>query len=185
MISKDPSHSVVLYHTINPTKEFLQKLKLEAVDPSPHTCPHTISTHSFLPSSVARQSRVIDLKKGRFVLGTFRSERMRALNRSRQNNHFCVIWRHDCGARRLRVHITARVTDEGRKVRSGYLPFRTKASTLPITRRRSSLHDVGTSSLDIIPPQIYLRFGLPFLHVPIGLSLKTFSVVRSSAILTT
>ncbi|GFW77673.1 uncharacterized protein TNCV_133641 [Trichonephila clavipes] len=33
-----------------------------------------------------------------------------------------------------------------RKVRSGYLPFRTKASTLPITPKRSSSRDVGTSS---------------------------------------
>ncbi|GFW72794.1 hypothetical protein TNCV_1266371 [Trichonephila clavipes] len=32
------------------------------------------------------------------------------------------------------------------KVRSGYLPFRTNASTLPITPRRSSSRDVGTSS---------------------------------------
>ncbi|GFV91342.1 hypothetical protein TNCV_898591 [Trichonephila clavipes] len=44
------------------------------------------------------------------------------------------------------VHILARVTNEGRKVRSGYLPFRTNASTLPITPRRSSKRDVGTSS---------------------------------------
>ncbi|GFV36018.1 hypothetical protein TNCV_2867761 [Trichonephila clavipes] len=36
------------------------------------------------------------------------------------------------------VHITTRVTNEGRKVRSGYLTFRTNASTLPITPRRSS-----------------------------------------------
>ncbi|GFW99591.1 hypothetical protein TNCV_3418241 [Trichonephila clavipes] len=28
-------------------------------------------------------------------------------------------WCHDCGARRLRVHMLARVTNEGRKVRSG------------------------------------------------------------------
>ncbi|PRD23835.1 UNVERIFIED_CONTAM: hypothetical protein NCL1_45338 [Trichonephila clavipes] len=34
----------------------------------------------------------------------------------------------------------------GRKVRSGYLPFRTNASTLPITPKRSSSRDVGTSS---------------------------------------
>ncbi|GFT82931.1 hypothetical protein TNCV_4434751 [Trichonephila clavipes] len=40
------------------------------------------------------------------------------------------------------------VTDkvERRKVRSGYLPFRTNASTLPITPKRSSSHDVDTSS---------------------------------------
>ncbi|GFV06752.1 hypothetical protein TNCV_1611651 [Trichonephila clavipes] len=35
---------------------------------------------------------------------------------------------------------------EERKVRSGYLPFRTNASTLPISRKRSSSRDVGTSS---------------------------------------
>ncbi|GFV39034.1 hypothetical protein TNCV_965991 [Trichonephila clavipes] len=35
---------------------------------------------------------------------------------------------------------------EGRKVRSGYLPFRTNASTLPITPKRSSSRDVGASS---------------------------------------
>ncbi|GFV50915.1 hypothetical protein TNCV_2770011 [Trichonephila clavipes] len=35
---------------------------------------------------------------------------------------------------------------EGRKVRSGYLPFRTKASTLQTTPKRSSSRDVGTSS---------------------------------------
>ncbi|GFW94645.1 hypothetical protein TNCV_4246851 [Trichonephila clavipes] len=55
-------------------------------------------------------------------------------------------WRHDCVARRLRVHITARVTNEGRKVRSGYLLFRTNASTLPIMPKRSSSRDVGTCS---------------------------------------
>ncbi|GFX17079.1 hypothetical protein TNCV_4266051 [Trichonephila clavipes] len=44
------------------------------------------------------------------------------------------------------VHITARVSNEGRKVRSGYLPFRTNASTLPIMPKRSSSRDVGTSS---------------------------------------
>ncbi|GFW88884.1 hypothetical protein TNCV_2683181 [Trichonephila clavipes] len=44
---------------------------------------------------------------------------------------------------------------EGRKVRSGYLPFRTNASTLPITPKRSSSSDVGTSSYrDITPPHI-------------------------------
>ncbi|GFV13593.1 hypothetical protein TNCV_67961 [Trichonephila clavipes] len=35
---------------------------------------------------------------------------------------------------------------QGRKVRSGYLPFRKNASTLPITPKRSSSRDVGTSS---------------------------------------
>ncbi|GFW21477.1 hypothetical protein TNCV_1533001 [Trichonephila clavipes] len=35
---------------------------------------------------------------------------------------------------------------EGRKVRSGYLPFRTNESTLPITPERSSSRGVGTSS---------------------------------------
>ncbi|GFX93825.1 hypothetical protein TNCV_1590011 [Trichonephila clavipes] len=35
---------------------------------------------------------------------------------------------------------------EGRKAHSGYLPFRTNASTLPITPKRSSSRDVGTSS---------------------------------------
>ncbi|GFX54756.1 hypothetical protein TNCV_2556421 [Trichonephila clavipes] len=39
-----------------------------------------------------------------------------------------------------------RVINEGRKVRSGYLPFRTNASTLLITSKRSSSRDVGTSS---------------------------------------
>ncbi|GFV55163.1 uncharacterized protein TNCV_1381841 [Trichonephila clavipes] len=39
-----------------------------------------------------------------------------------------------------------RVSNDRRKVRSGYLPFRTNESTLPITPRRSSLRDVGTSS---------------------------------------
>ncbi|GFY26808.1 hypothetical protein TNCV_4375541 [Trichonephila clavipes] len=64
-------------------------------------------------------------------------------------------WRHDCGSRRLRVHITARVTIEGKKVRSGYLPFRTNASTLPITPRRPSSRDVGTSSY-----KEFFQFGL-------------------------
>ncbi|GFX13202.1 uncharacterized protein TNCV_2989661 [Trichonephila clavipes] len=44
------------------------------------------------------------------------------------------------------VHISARVTNVGGKVRSGYLPFLTNASTLPITPRRSSSRAVGTSS---------------------------------------
>ncbi|GFV70083.1 hypothetical protein TNCV_403551 [Trichonephila clavipes] len=44
------------------------------------------------------------------------------------------------------VQFTARVTNEGRKVRYGYLPFRTNAKTLPITPKRSSPRDVGTSS---------------------------------------
>ncbi|GFW34646.1 hypothetical protein TNCV_952741 [Trichonephila clavipes] len=35
---------------------------------------------------------------------------------------------------------------EGRKVSSRYLPFRSKESTLPITPRRPSSRDVGTSS---------------------------------------
>ncbi|GFV40478.1 uncharacterized protein TNCV_4494351 [Trichonephila clavipes] len=35
---------------------------------------------------------------------------------------------------------------EGRMIRSGYLPFRTNASTLPITPKRSSSRDVGISS---------------------------------------
>ncbi|GFV39220.1 histone-lysine N-methyltransferase SETMAR [Trichonephila clavipes] len=35
---------------------------------------------------------------------------------------------------------------EGRKVRSGYLSFRTNGSALPITPKRSSSRDVGTSS---------------------------------------
>ncbi|GFU66087.1 hypothetical protein TNCV_1518691 [Trichonephila clavipes] len=39
------------------------------------------------------------------------------------------------------VHITTRVTNEGGKVRSEYLPFRTNASTLPITPKRSSWRD--------------------------------------------
>ncbi|GFU22978.1 hypothetical protein TNCV_3946531 [Trichonephila clavipes] len=30
-------------------------------------------------------------KEGRFILGTFRSERMRVLNRSRQNDRHCVM----------------------------------------------------------------------------------------------
>ncbi|GFS48253.1 hypothetical protein TNCV_2296421 [Trichonephila clavipes] len=34
-------------------------------------------------------------------------------------------------------------------------------------------------------PSIYLRFGLPFLRVPIGLSLKTFLMMHSSSILAT
>ncbi|GFS94703.1 uncharacterized protein TNCV_4456191 [Trichonephila clavipes] len=152
------------------------------------------------------------LKEGRFVLGTFRSERMRVLNRSRQNDRLRVMlvlvpiditpphtplpvfrrigertipysWRackqlrhlvscvirsrrlENCVicvrrlensvicVRRLEncvicgaVQITARVTNEGRKVRSGYLPYRTNASTLPITSKQSSSLDVGTSS---------------------------------------
>ncbi|GFU69071.1 hypothetical protein TNCV_4457981 [Trichonephila clavipes] len=35
---------------------------------------------------------------------------------------------------------------EGKKVRSGYLSFRTNANTLPITPKRSSSRDVGSSS---------------------------------------
>ncbi|GFW25650.1 hypothetical protein TNCV_1309111 [Trichonephila clavipes] len=50
------------------------------------------------------------------------------------------------------VHITARVINEGRKVRFGYLPFRTNASTLPITSKRSSLRDV-----EQIPEQLFPR----------------------------
>ncbi|GFU04615.1 hypothetical protein TNCV_4377011 [Trichonephila clavipes] len=45
-----------------------------------------------------------------------------------------------------RLEIISRVTNEGRKVRSRYLTFRTNESTLPITPRRSSSRDVGTSS---------------------------------------
>ncbi|GFY33910.1 hypothetical protein TNCV_4596181 [Trichonephila clavipes] len=52
-------------------------------------------------------------------------------------------WRHDCGVRKGAVQITARDTNEGRKVRSGYLPFRTNASTLPITPRRPSSRGVA------------------------------------------
>ncbi|GFW26622.1 hypothetical protein TNCV_2850121 [Trichonephila clavipes] len=44
------------------------------------------------------------------------------------------------------VQITAMVTNVRGKVRSGYLPFRTNANTLPITPKRSSSRDVGTSS---------------------------------------
>ncbi|GFX69039.1 uncharacterized protein TNCV_4945391 [Trichonephila clavipes] len=44
------------------------------------------------------------------------------------------------------VNQTKKYDTEGRKVRSGYLPFRTNASTLPITLKRSSSRDVGTSS---------------------------------------
>ncbi|GFX78312.1 hypothetical protein TNCV_5136591 [Trichonephila clavipes] len=55
-------------------------------------------------------------------------------------------WRYDSGARRVWFFCTARVTNEGRKVRSGYLPFRMNASTLPITPKQSSSRDVGTSS---------------------------------------
>ncbi|GFU41860.1 hypothetical protein TNCV_3873251 [Trichonephila clavipes] len=54
--------------------------------------------------------------------------------------------RHDSGARRVWFFCTARVTNEGRKVRSEYLPFRMNASTLPITPKRSSLREVSTSS---------------------------------------
>ncbi|GFV99105.1 hypothetical protein TNCV_1510811 [Trichonephila clavipes] len=46
----------------------------------------------------------------------------------------------------MRFFCTARVTNEGMEVRSGYLPFRTNASTLSIMPRRSSSRDVGTSS---------------------------------------
>ncbi|GFX88347.1 hypothetical protein TNCV_1705671 [Trichonephila clavipes] len=46
-------------------------------------------------------------------------------------NHICFKFHNTC---------------EGRKVRSEYLPFRTNASTLPITPKRSSTRDVGTSS---------------------------------------
>ncbi|GFT24903.1 hypothetical protein TNCV_3021851 [Trichonephila clavipes] len=38
------------------------------------------------------------------------------------------------------------VLKEGRKVRSGYLPFQTNASTLPIMPKRSASRDVSTSS---------------------------------------
>ncbi|GFY15832.1 hypothetical protein TNCV_1284771 [Trichonephila clavipes] len=55
-------------------------------------------------------------------------------------------WPHDSGARRVWLFCTAMVTNEGRKVRSGYLPFGTNASTLSITPKRSSSRDVGTSS---------------------------------------
>ncbi|GFX62803.1 hypothetical protein TNCV_3351291 [Trichonephila clavipes] len=57
------------------------------------------------------------------------------------------------------VHITARVTNEGRKVRSGYLPFRTNASTLPITPRRSSSRDVDGHRFNCCQV-IYSQFGL-------------------------
>ncbi|GFT12588.1 hypothetical protein TNCV_5093771 [Trichonephila clavipes] len=51
-------------------------------------------------------------------------------------------WRRE----KCAVHITARVTNKGRRVRSGYLPFRMNASTLPLTPKRLSSCDVGTSS---------------------------------------
>ncbi|GFY07194.1 hypothetical protein TNCV_277411 [Trichonephila clavipes] len=47
---------------------------------------------------------------------------------------------------RVRLGTTDLNEYEGRKIRFGYLPFRTNASTLPITPKRSSSCDVGTSS---------------------------------------
>ncbi|GFX05990.1 retrovirus-related Pol polyprotein from transposon TNT 1-94 [Trichonephila clavipes] len=44
------------------------------------------------------------------------------------------------------IFVASMVTNEGRKVRSGYLPFRTYANTLPITPKPSSSRDVGASS---------------------------------------
>ncbi|GFW87886.1 uncharacterized protein TNCV_1359901 [Trichonephila clavipes] len=81
-------------------------------------------------------------------------------------------WCYDCGTRRLRVHITARVTNEGRKVRSGYLPFRMNASTLPITPKRSTSRDVGTSSYRYHTTTI-------FLYGPAGLTDDEEPQIRS------
>ncbi|GFX20889.1 hypothetical protein TNCV_79441 [Trichonephila clavipes] len=55
-------------------------------------------------------------------------------------------WHHDCGARRLSVHITSRSPmKEGRFV-LGTFRSKQNASTLPIKPKRSSSRDVGTSS---------------------------------------
>ncbi|GFS94637.1 uncharacterized protein TNCV_3649771 [Trichonephila clavipes] len=81
-------------------------------------------------------------------------------------------WRHDCGARRVRIYITARVTNVGGKIRSEYLPFErtNEASTLTITPKRSSSRDVGTSSYRYhtatYPLPVFRRIGertIPYL----------------------
>ncbi|GFV16345.1 hypothetical protein TNCV_1092811 [Trichonephila clavipes] len=69
--------------------------------------------------------------------------------------HFFAVdrWRHDCDARRLRVHM-ARVTNEGRKVRSGY-PFRSeRMRVLCRSREDDYLHVILVLvHVDITPPQ--------------------------------
>ncbi|GFV39313.1 uncharacterized protein TNCV_1230151 [Trichonephila clavipes] len=55
------------------------------------------------------------------------------------------LYRQDFAKFSLNLHYNFLVVLEVRKVRSGYLPFRTNASTLPITPKRSSPRDVGTS----------------------------------------
>ncbi|GFW52488.1 hypothetical protein TNCV_404161 [Trichonephila clavipes] len=57
-------------------------------------------------------------------------------------------WRHDCGARRVRIYITSgSPMSEGRFDLSTFSSERTnEASTLTITPKRSSSRDVGTSS---------------------------------------
>ncbi|PRD34301.1 UNVERIFIED_CONTAM: hypothetical protein NCL1_15097 [Trichonephila clavipes] len=45
----------------------------------------------FLPRDFLQFTIVLNLSEGRFVLGTFRSERMRVLNRSRQTDRLRVM----------------------------------------------------------------------------------------------
>ncbi|GFS86391.1 hypothetical protein TNCV_1681371 [Trichonephila clavipes] len=61
-------------------------------------------------------------------------------------------WRHDCGSRRVWFFCTAGVTNEGMKVRSGYLPFRTRYRLRQNDRLRVMLVLVN---IDITPPHTY------------------------------
>ncbi|GFV95015.1 hypothetical protein TNCV_1030131 [Trichonephila clavipes] len=61
-------------------------------------------------------------------------------------------WHHDCGARKDVVLCTARVTNEGRKVRSGYLPFQTRVLYRSCQNDRLQVMLVLVY-IDITPPQ--------------------------------
>ncbi|GFV82230.1 uncharacterized protein TNCV_2791281 [Trichonephila clavipes] len=102
---------------------------------------------STLPITPKRSSsRDIGTSSYRYHTATYSPASVSANRRTNDTIFVASIWRHDRGARRLRFHIAARVTNEGRNVRCGYLPFRTNANTLLITPKRSSSSDVGTSS---------------------------------------
>ncbi|GFX36315.1 uncharacterized protein TNCV_4932281 [Trichonephila clavipes] len=73
--------------------------------------------------------------------------------------------RHHSGTRRVRFFSTARDTNEGRKVRSGYLPFRTRVLYRSHQNDRLRVMLVLVH-IDITPPQTVNRsmFGIHIYH---------------------